>query len=403
MIAPKRKCPTCNSSKRLFIKNIKFSLFEGHPMQGGYDLIQCKICSFIFADTKVTQKELDEYYSNLSKYENKKISTGGGYSNYDRDRLIDTAKYLSSVFNDKEIEIVDVGCASGGLLEHLRNEGFKNLTGIDPSISCVNITKYEKGINCFNSSLFNLDKTFGKYDLIILSHVWEHILDLEAALMSIKKILKPNGYIYVECPNAMNYKNLIHSPFQEFNTEHINHFSFSSLNNFFAKRRFDIIENGTRIMKIASGGDYDAVYCLFRQRSDESNFEVKFDVEILSSIKEYIELSEKRYLKLINQIISITSNNKSIAFIGIGQLAFKILETIKEINIKNNILLFDNNILNEGKLINKTKIFSGRNIVSSYNNEKFDVIITSLIYQNEIYNYIEDEFKKNNLPPPSNN
>jgi len=69
MFISQRKCPICNSNKNLFIKNIKFSLFEGHPMQGGYDLIQCKICSFIYADTKVTQTELDEYYSNLSKYE----------------------------------------------------------------------------------------------------------------------------------------------------------------------------------------------------------------------------------------------------------------------------------------------------------------------------------------------
>jgi len=400
MFISQRKCPICNSNKNLFIKNIKFSLFEGHPMQGGYDLIQCKICSFIYADTKVTQTELDEYYSNLSKYENKEISTGGGYSDYDRNRLIDTAEYISKVFDDKKIEIADVGCASGGLLEQLRKEGFNNITGIDPSISCVNITKYEKGINCFNSSLFNLDKTFGKYDLLILSHVWEHILDLEAALNSIKKILKPDGYIYVECPNAMNYKNLIHSPYQEFNTEHINHFSFSSLNNFFAKRGFDIKENGTKIMKIASGGDYDAVYGLYRKVREKSNYEIKFDIEILPSIKEYIKLSDKMYLKLINQIKSITALNQNIALIGIGQLAFKILYTIKELKIKNKIFLFDSNILYEGKKIINTKIFSSRNIVSNYKNEKFNVIITSMIYQNEISKYIENEFKKNNLEIP---
>lgn len=60
-----RSCPICHSNNSSLIKKISFSLFEGHPMQGGYDLVQCKDCSFIYADTKITQVELDDYYSNL--------------------------------------------------------------------------------------------------------------------------------------------------------------------------------------------------------------------------------------------------------------------------------------------------------------------------------------------------
>ncbi len=395
-----RSCPICNSNNKSLIKKINFSLFEGHPMQGGYDLVQCLDCSFIYADTKVTQVELDDYYSNLSKYESKEISTGGGYNDYDRNRLIDTAKYISSQFKDKTLAIADIGCAIGGLLEQLKNEGFINLTGIDPSISCVNITKNEKGINCLHASLFELNESFGKYDLVILSHVWEHILDLEAALESIEKILKPNGSIYVECPNAMNYKNVIHAPYQEFNTEHINHFSTGSFYNFFGSRGYALIDTGIRIMKIASNNDYDAVYSLFRKNLDGTKTDLVFDQEILPSIQAYLNASDKTYEQIIEKIKTVAALNEDIAFVGIGQFAFKLLESVKEVGIKNKLILFDNNTLNEGKIINDSIVHSGNNLISNYKTKKFNIVITSLIYQNEIANNLKSKFDQNNLEAP---
>lgn len=395
-----RLCPVCNSNSVLFIREIKFTLFEGHPMEAGYNLVQCKECGFIYADTKVTQPELDDYYSNLSKYESKEISTGGGYSDYDRNRLIDTAKYISSKFDNKDLAIADVGCAIGGLLEQLRNEGFKNITGLDPSTSCVNITKDEKGINCFRASIFELDESFGKYDIVILSHVWEHILDLELALNSIEKILKADGFVYVECPNAMNYKNIIHAPYQEFNTEHINHFSAGSFHNFFGSRGYTLEESGIRLMKIASSNDYDAVFSLFRKNIDGSKSGIVFDHQILPSIKVYLDASDRIYTKIIHQIKTVAELGEPIALFGIGQFAFKILKSITDLGINNKLFLFDNNSLNEGKIISQAIVQNGKNLISQYKIEKFNIIITSLIYQNEIGNKIEAEFYKNNIQAP---
>ena len=400
MNQPSRSCPVCNSYNALLLKKINFSLYNTHPMHEGYDLVQCQGCSFIYADTKVTQDELDDYYSNLSKYESKEISTGGGYTEYDRNRLIDTAKYISSKFEDKNLAIVDVGCAIGGLLEQLKNEGFNNITGIDPSISCVNITKNEKNINCFHASLFELNETFGKYDVVILSHVWEHILDLESALKSIETILNPDGFIYVECPNAMNYKDLIHAPFQEFNTEHINHFSSSSFYNFFGSRGYSLLDSGIRIMKIASTNDYNAVYSLFKKNIDGAKSQIAFDEQILPSIKEYISTSDVLYNQIIEQISKVAELGENMAFVGIGQFAFKLLNSVQKLGIKNKILLFDNNSLNEGKIINQIKVQNGRELISSYQKGKFNIIITSLIYQNEISNNLKLEFKLKSIEVP---
>jgi SAM-dependent methyltransferase len=395
-----RHCPVCDFNKVKEIRKFNFTLFDKHPMHNGYMVAQCEKCGFIYGDTNVTQAILDDYYENLSKYEDKTISTGGGYTIHDKNRLKSAAQYIASKFDDKQIEIVDIGCAIGGLLEQLRNEGFSNLTGIDPSISCVEITQSEKKCQCYHSSLFNLKESFGKYDLIILSHVWEHILDLKTAIKSIEKILKPGGFIYVECPNAMLYKEIIHAPFQEFNTEHINHFTEQSFKNFFSINNYSCIDIGNRVIQIASGEDYNAVFGIFQKNVVNIKYDIKFDSNILDSINEYLSKSEVWYERILSKINSEISNNDSIALIGIGQFAFKLLNSIIESKYNGKIELFDNNPLNVGKKINSIEILSGSKIVDQIQKSNSKIIITSLIYQDEIKNGLVTKFQELGLEIP---
>ena len=109
-----RNCPVCDSGSKEIITPIDFELFEGHPMNGGYDLVQCLNCGFVYADTPVTQAQLDKYYTELSKYEDKTISTGGGYTQNDKNRLIETAVFIGEQVKDRSLRILDLGCANGG-------------------------------------------------------------------------------------------------------------------------------------------------------------------------------------------------------------------------------------------------------------------------------------------------
>lgn len=76
--------------------------------------------------------------------------------------------------------------------------------------------------------------------------------------------------------------------------------------------------------------------------------------------------------------------NENIALVGIGQFAFKLLTSIRENNFSGNIQLFDNNPLNVGKRINSNEILSGAKILDQVQKSNAKIIITSLIYQDEI-------------------
>ncbi len=396
---PYRKCPVCNSGQAKLVHKVQFVLFDNHPMSGGYNLVQCERCLFIYADTHVTQQELDIYYKELSKYEDKNIGTGGGYNKNDKDRLLKTAEFISSQLADKNARIIDLGCANGGLLKELKMLGFNNLVGLDPSLTCVEITKNEVGCEAYQMSLFNIDESLGKFDLVILSHVLEHLLDLTSTIEKLNHLLKDGSLLYVECPNASNYNKVIHAPLQEFNTEHINHFTEISFENLFGLHGYQKIFTGDKIMKIASDQDYHGVYGIFKKAAGVSDYRLKPDTEIIDSISDYINKSEQIFEAILDNFTGLDPS-EPIALYGIGQFAFKLLSRLGLRNY-NQVKLFDNNALNVGKKIQGVEILPGKKIISEYQKAPFTIVITSLIYENGIRKQIEEEFRKSSLNSPS--
>lgn len=399
MYKPYRECPVCNGKEVKLVHSVQFVLFDNHPISGGYNVVQCEKCLFIYADTHVTQQELDIYYKELSKYEDKNIGTGGGYSKNDKDRLVKTAHFIFSHLHDKNARIIDLGCANGGLLKELKNLGFTNLVGLDPSSACVEITKNEVGCEAYQMSLFDINESLGRFDVVILSHVLEHLLDLSSTINKLNSLLKEGSLLYVECPNASNYNKVIHAPLQEFNTEHINHFTEVSFENLFGLHGYQKICTGDKIMKIASDQDYHAVYGLFKKTKEGSNYTLKPDKEINDSIFDYIRKSEEIFETILDKFSGLDPSG-SIALYGIGQFAFKLLSRLGLKNY-NQIKLFDNNNLNIGKKIQGVEILPGKTITSEYKKAPFTIVITSLIYENGIRKQIEEEFKNNSLSSPS--
>lgn len=376
-----RNCPICNSRKKISIFDVKFRTFDNHPIKNGYPLVQCEKCYFVFADLSINQKDLNVYYKNISKYVDKSIATGTGLNKNDKLRLEETAKFIESKIDNKNIKILDIGCANGGLLKELKNLGYNNLVGIDPSPICVENTINLVGCNAYTSSFYNNAEN-NQFDLIILTHVLEHVLDLNEIFSTIKNLIKPNGFLYIECPDANSYYKFIHSPFQEFNTEHINHFTEISFDNLTKLNNFEKVNSGVKTFNLENNNPYFAVFGLYQQVSKKNESQIELDFKISENILKYIVLSKNLFDKVIKKIDSL-DRKQPIAIFGTGQFCFKILgiDTIKEFK---KIYFFDNAIQNIGNEIMGEKVLKGNQIKDEYNCEKFQIIITSLISEVQI-------------------
>ncbi|MFC1753740.1 class I SAM-dependent methyltransferase [Thermoproteota archaeon] len=96
-------------------------------------------------------------------------------------------------------ELLEIGCSYGMLMEYFIKNGWK-ATGIDISKNAIQNAK-SKGLDCYNDTPEEF-KPKGKFDVIILSNVLEHLQHPEQCLSIIKNWLKEDGIIYIRVPNV---------------------------------------------------------------------------------------------------------------------------------------------------------------------------------------------------------
>ncbi len=385
-----RGCPICRCSVGEVLHTQRFVLPEGHPLAEGYDVLCCEACGFVFADTTVSQKEYDEFYRSCSKYQDGQTSTGGGESPWDLRRLRDTAATIAEVVTDRGARILDVGCANGGLLGALQELGYRVLTGLDPSPVCVANTRRHAGIRGETGSLSNLPPDFGRFDCIILSHVLEHVQDLRAAIGWVRELLAPQGWVYLEVPDAMRYADFLAAPFQDFNTEHINHFSGTCLANLARSAGLTLHGEGDRLIHGAHPIPYPAVYGFFRPRSGPAS-RLVYESGLRGKILEYITQSRRMMEQIEDRLRPAVTSGQELIVWGTGQLALKLLAETS-LGSARIAAFVDGNPINHGRLLRGQRILAPEQVGAL----PHPILITSTLHEREIVGVIRNRLRLTN-------
>jgi 2-polyprenyl-3-methyl-5-hydroxy-6-metoxy-1,4-benzoquinol methylase len=303
-----------------------FVLPEASPLPSSYDLVACRVCNCGFADSAACEADYAEYYRNFSKYEESAIATGGGEQPFDRARLDAMAVYLA-IQVAKDGRIADIGAGNGGLLKSMRSLGYGQLTGFDPSPVCVDHMR-EAGFAAEVWALpSNAPATMaigGGYDLIVLSHVLEHVFDVRGTLNSVLGLLAPEGKLYIEVPDPDRYDASRFPPFYFFDTEHINHIGEISLRYLAKTLGLSIIEIGQKELALPNGADYPALYTVFTPEQLVSSA-VGIKGSIRPSLARYVDESHRQLDKLRVRILALVDKHKFIAIWGVGSLSQRLM------------------------------------------------------------------------------
>ena len=285
----------------------------------GYDVLACDGCGFVYADTRVTQADYDAYYAKLSKYEDPRTGTGGGEQSWDDARLGATAETIATYLPDRSAKVVDVGCANGGLLRHLARLGFGRLCGVDPSPRCAASTAAVAGTTGLVGSLFALPDGAGQADAVVLSHVLEHVQELRRGVAAARRLLRPGGILYAEVPDATRYAECLAAPFQDFNTEHVNHFGPVSLAGLLAREGFEVLAVRRKTIEAAAGIPYPAVYAVARVRPSRTESTTPAaDRELRPTVMEYARRSAALMRALDEELAPLAERGTPILLWGVG-------------------------------------------------------------------------------------
>ena len=385
MVRTSRKCAVCGGNqKRLLFQQT----FATVCLIRGYDVVVCEHCGFAFADDIPEQEAFDQYYRDLSKYEYQ--HRGNRESGNDEARLRDVAVTLSGLIPNKQGRILEIGCSTGRLLALLKESGYQNVWGLDPSPVCAASARELYGVTVYTQSVSDLAKSQEKFDFLILVGVLEHIRDLEGALRTMHQILSPNARIYFDVPDATQFADFPDAPYQQFSTEHINFFSGASLGNLMRAHGFEQLFSEKVLRQYTDVTVMPSVHAAFEDRGKGAGAAVRDD-QSEPRLREYIEQS-RAVDHRIRQLIDRTAGNREPILVwGVGTHTQRLLATggLDRVNIS---AFVDSNPKYHGQRLNDIPIVSP----DSLGSRSEPILVCSRVFQKEIEQQIHQQLHLNN-------
>jgi SAM-dependent methyltransferase len=100
--------------------------------------------------------------------------------------------------------VLDVGCATGALLAKLRDRGWA-CTGVEIS-PAAGYARAERGLDVRETSLEASRFPEAAFDLVLASHLIEHLNDPAAFAREAHRVLAPGGRLLVTTPNIAGFQ-----------------------------------------------------------------------------------------------------------------------------------------------------------------------------------------------------
>jgi SAM-dependent methyltransferase len=336
-----RPCPVCAATTGTVLHHQVYVAPKELQAPPEVDIVACDRCGVCFADLPTPQEVLDEAYRDHSKYADTSLydetdpeeHRPPSDAPWDLQRLAGTAAWLAQNVSLSS-RVLDAGCATGALLGYLQQEGFTDLVGLDPSPIATATAARTYHVSTVTGSFFSPPDDLGLFDLVVLSHVLEHLSDVRGAVAGMWALTKPGGSVYIEVPDAARYADHLVAPFHDFNTEHINHFSGTTLRLAMELAGFETTLVSHKLVLCSPSDAYPAAFGLFRRPTEAAPAPViERDDDLVEAVNRYVDASA-RLLDELGTRIHDSVGTASVVVWGAGQLSMRLLAgPIKSVDV----------------------------------------------------------------------
>lgn len=290
------RCPICGSESPSILQ-LRFNRKMNLPTE--VRIRHCGSDNFLFV-AGGSRDHYDEYYKSLANDSyHAEVAAGAIRSPIAKLQQKCLRDLLGKFFSHPR-DVLDFGCGEASLLAELASE-FPNSTfeGFDPSPASQIGCQKAKELGLNNLAISDVKPSEGEYDLIIASHVLEHLLDFEL-LRSWNSLLAEDGRLYVEVPNSLRYASHERLEFlYYFDRLHVNHFTPQSLTRLLAAHGFGYVGHFEYQFPYRDGKEYPALGMLFRKGGDEVDIS---SLSILQAAKVYITQEQEKAKALNEQL-----------------------------------------------------------------------------------------------------
>jgi 2-polyprenyl-3-methyl-5-hydroxy-6-metoxy-1,4-benzoquinol methylase len=192
------ECPLCSSRRS---KPFDQRKFRGFTVENSI----CLDCGLVFQSPRMNETESAVYYQ--AEYRRMYQGTEGPVA---RDLVVQAARARSLLdFALNKIPSVkrclDIGCSTGLILKHFQAQLGCHPVGIEPDNAYRSYAEGQ-GLTVY-PSLAELEMApEGRFDLVVMSHVLEHMPDPVGYLSHLREsVLTPGGWFLIEVPNLYSH------------------------------------------------------------------------------------------------------------------------------------------------------------------------------------------------------
>lgn len=299
------RCPLCA------IKGIPLIALEfAHkaPLSDSIEFRWCEACDFIYAQD-LNGESYSRFYES-AMHDTGHIQETGAQDDLRRIQALLIQRHVGPAFSGN---CLDYGCGEGQLLEHLhRTFRAARFFGTD--------VRNSLRPNTPATFLADLAPAGMQFDLVVLSHVAEHVVDL-SVLLHVVKWLAPGGAIYIEVPDPVSYRDLPRREFMYyFDRLHVNHFSQTALTQWLANYGLEVTGRGAHRFAYRDG-KYPAQY-VFAAASTVRSQGGRSAPSLREAFQDYRD-SELRRAKQLRDRIMTAVGGREILVYGRGDNFFR--------------------------------------------------------------------------------
>jgi len=284
VIAEEKKiipCAICGSNR-----------FEPSLLCEGFSYVRCVKCGLVQINPQPLRDEIKRRYGEGSgqDYLAYELANEKAFLNLALLALNDAGfeklekELLSNdidVYDINVVRVLDVGCATGSLLAFLRQRGWET-TGVEINEIQAEYGKRERKLDIRKEPLEEIHFGGGYFNVVIASHLIEHLNDPASFVSEVYRILASGGRFFVTTPNISGFQaRLFKGRWRSAIFDHLYLFSVKTLTRLLKEKGF-AIEKIAVWGGLAKGNAPDKVKRLFDKAAKRFGFG---DVMIIRAVK----------------------------------------------------------------------------------------------------------------------
>jgi len=194
-------CPACDGREL----ETRFQLTDRlyHTTLEQFSILECKVCGLLRLYPWPDVAVLGRYYPPGYWFSPQQDTAHRMEEAYRRLVLRDHVRFVRDALRHSGGRglVLDVGCGGGLFLRLLREEGFP-VAGLDFSFKAASVAWKRNGVPAVCANLGNAPVSPETCSGVTMFHVLEHVYDPAAYLECAHRMLKPDGRLIVQVPNA---------------------------------------------------------------------------------------------------------------------------------------------------------------------------------------------------------